>query len=212
MSHTFGSRLRELRQQRGLSQRDFAAQIRLSATYLEKLERDYSAPPSAPVLLDMARALHADADELFALCGKLPPEVENNLAASPLLVQLARLGMAWEPEQLRAFLSVQGVPDAKLSFAAAREAKQKSVERRAVRETITAEMRRAVFGRDNNECVYCSSPSILEVDHVFPHSHGGTNCLENLVTCCARCNAKKKDKACNFPMVFGRFRRQIELD
>lgn len=210
MIKTFGARLRQLREVRGLSQRDLAAQIRVSVTYLDKLERDYHAPPSAPVLRDAARALKADADELFALSGKIPPELENALTASPLLVQLAKLGAAWEPEQLREFLRSQGVPEKKLGFEAARNARQKSLDRRVQREHITAETRRAIFALDGWECVYCSSRSILEIDHIFPHSHGGTDEPGNLVTCCAKCNGLKKAKVCTFPMVFGRFRAQLE--
>lgn len=207
---TFGARLRDLRKSRNLTQRDLAAQIRLSLNYLDKLERDYNGPPSAAVLLDLARALRADADELFALSGKIPPQIENGLIASPLLVQLVHLGMKWGPDELRAFLAAQGVPEARLNFVAAREARMKAVERRPQRDAITAEMRRHVFSLDNHECVYCSSVSILEIDHIFPFSNGGTNQIENLVTCCARCNAKKKERICSFPMVFGRFRVEIE--
>ena len=69
----------------------------------------------------------------------------------------------------------------------------------------------ATFRRDNFECVYCSAPAVLELDHIYPISAGGTNEPENLVTSCNRCNNKKKDREVPPPMVFGRFREIVEF-
>ena len=83
-------------------------------------------------------------------------------------------------------------------------------ERRVQRDAVTSEMKRAVFHLDADECVYCSATKLLEVDHVQPHSLGGTNDIENLVTACEGCNKKKSNRATPFVMVFGRFRSEVE--
>lgn len=52
-----------------------------------------------------------------------------------------------------------------------------------------------VFDRDNYTCKYCGQVGgLLEVDHIFPLSKGGTNEIDNLTTSCRRCNRQKKDK------------------
>jgi hypothetical protein len=37
--------------------------------------------------------------------------------------------------------------------------------------------------------------STLSLDHVKPHSKGGSNHETNLVTCCIRCNSSRGDRA-----------------
>jgi 5-methylcytosine-specific restriction endonuclease McrA len=71
-------------------------------------------------------------------------------------------------------------------------------------------MKKAIFIKDHYQCVYCSAQAILEVDHIYPVSLGGTSKMENLITACNRCNGRKRDRATPFPMVFGRFRETIE--
>jgi len=34
----------------------------------------------------------------------------------------------------------------------------------------------------------------LSLDHLTPHSQGGTNAADNLVTCCLRCNSSRGDR------------------
>jgi 5-methylcytosine-specific restriction endonuclease McrA len=58
-----------------------------------------------------------------------------------------------------------------------------------------------VFERDNYRCRYCGFDMtlhfpyphlmVMTVDHVIPRHRGGTNAIENLVTCCYRCNFEK---------------------
>jgi len=54
--------------------------------------------------------------------------------------------------------------------------------------------RRNLFARDQNRCQYCGKrypTSELSLDHVIPRSRGGTNCWENIVCACVRCNVRK---------------------
>ena len=63
---------------------------------------------------------------------------------------------------------------------------------------------KAVYERDNYRCVFCGGTSSpegekgrhprLSVDHLRPESRGGPTVMENLVTCCRRCNMEKTDR------------------
>jgi len=55
-----------------------------------------------------------------------------------------------------------------------------------------------VLLRDEYVCQYCGGEtdrSSATVDHVVPSSRGGRSVFENLVCCCAPCNARKRDRA-----------------
>ena len=55
--------------------------------------------------------------------------------------------------------------------------------------------RKNVFRRDDNTCQYCGLRSgDLTLDHVHPRSRGGDTSWENVVACCRKCNAKKRDR------------------
>jgi 5-methylcytosine-specific restriction endonuclease McrA len=54
-----------------------------------------------------------------------------------------------------------------------------------------------IYLRDNYTCQYCGlpgQPQELTLDHILPQSRGGKSVWENLVTCCRKCNSKKKDQ------------------
>jgi transcriptional regulator with XRE-family HTH domain len=89
---TFGQRVRELRRAQQLTQRELAARVhaRLQAeerrgfdvTYLSKIENDRLPPPSSAAIVALAAELEADADDLLALAGKVPPELGQTLRES----------------------------------------------------------------------------------------------------------------------------------
>jgi 5-methylcytosine-specific restriction endonuclease McrA len=58
------------------------------------------------------------------------------------------------------------------------------------RATIAPSVRAAVLARDRHRCVApgCRSTHFLEVHHVTPRTHGGSNRAENLITLCSRCH------------------------
>ena len=62
------------------------------------------------------------------------------------------------------------------------------------RKKISATVRTLVMERDKYRCVKCESHIELQLDHVFPHSKGGSDDPENLQTLCGVCNRLKKDK------------------
>ncbi len=73
--------------------------------------------------------------------------------------------------------------------------------------------RRRIYERDGWKCVWChvevERPTLPEdgilvrggiihqasIDHVVPRSRGGSNRPSNLITCCARCNAKRGERS-----------------
>jgi CRISPR/Cas system Type II protein with McrA/HNH and RuvC-like nuclease domain len=64
---------------------------------------------------------------------------------------------------------------------------------------ITQQKRLAIYLRDGCACAYCGSTmedgNSLSLDHIVPHSKGGTNHESNLVTCCSRCNSSRGNRS-----------------
>ena len=52
----------------------------------------------------------------------------------------------------------------------------------------------AVMKKSDSRCVYCASDEDLQIDHILPHSRGGTNDLNNLQMLCRKCNLSKGAK------------------
>lgn len=85
----FGVRLRTLRRERGLTQRQLAELVGLDFTYLSKLENAADIPGEKAVRR-LAAALDANSDELLSLAGKLPSELLEWTANDPRAVRLLR--------------------------------------------------------------------------------------------------------------------------
>ena len=68
---TFGQRIRQLRLEKRLSQRDLAKCVGVDFTYLSKIENGKVAPPSDDVIHKLAEELEASEEELLALAGKV---------------------------------------------------------------------------------------------------------------------------------------------
>jgi len=74
---TFGKRIRELRRQKHMTQRDLADAVDLDFSYISKIENDrlkYS--PSFKSILRIARVLDVDELELLELADKVPSILE----------------------------------------------------------------------------------------------------------------------------------------
>lgn len=74
------------------------------------------------------------------------------------------------------------------------------------RKHIIDSIKNQVFQRDEFICQYCGvhcfdsytqNKRSVTVDHAYPHSAGGKNNVENLITCCAECNRVKSSKIFN---------------
>lgn len=92
---TFGQKIRQLRKAQPLSQRDLAERVRVSFTYISKIENghlDFGDYPSEELILKIAKALEADADELLLLAEKIPASVRRRVIRRPdVFLKLAAL-------------------------------------------------------------------------------------------------------------------------
>ena len=82
----FGQKIRQLRKARTLSQRDLAGKVRVSFTYISKIENghlDFGDYPSEELILKLAKALEADTDELLLLAKKIPESVRKRVIQRP---------------------------------------------------------------------------------------------------------------------------------
>lgn len=76
MEITFGQKLREFRQEKGMTLRALAEAAGVDFTYLSKIENDkVGYLPGAETIRDLAQVLGVDAIELLELANKLPPEL-----------------------------------------------------------------------------------------------------------------------------------------
>ncbi len=64
-----GDKIRQLREESGLTQGQLAGSSSVSQGYLSQLENGEVKNPSAAVLLRIAQAIHVDSDELFEAAG-----------------------------------------------------------------------------------------------------------------------------------------------
>lgn len=92
---TFGQKIRSLRKSLNLSQRDLAEKVRVNFSYVSKIENerlDFADYPSEELILKLATALEADADELLLLAKKIPEAVRKRVIQRPdVFRRLARL-------------------------------------------------------------------------------------------------------------------------
>lgn len=89
---TFGHHIRALRKARGLRLQDVAVAVsdRLNTTgwrgftvsYLSKIENNRVLPPSISIIVHLSSILDADGDDLLALAGKTPPDLDQLLIGS----------------------------------------------------------------------------------------------------------------------------------
>lgn len=86
--NTFGERLRELRKQQGMSQRELAQRVHLDFTYLSKIETGNSEMPGAFAIHRIAHELSANEEELLGLAGKVPLELKTMMQDNPCFAEL----------------------------------------------------------------------------------------------------------------------------
>jgi transcriptional regulator with XRE-family HTH domain len=82
----FGQRIRQLRQEKGLSLRDLAPKVGVGFTYLSKVENgrlDFGDYPSEALIHRLAEALDGDEDELLLLAEKIPPKIKTMVLQRP---------------------------------------------------------------------------------------------------------------------------------
>lgn len=82
MEHTFGEALREYRRASGMSQRELAERIGVDFSYISKLENGRLPPPAADTVVGICGALRIPAEEMLALTGKLPSDIQQTVSTS----------------------------------------------------------------------------------------------------------------------------------
>lgn len=90
MSETFGLKLRTLRRESGISQRDLAERVGLDFSYISKLENDRMPPPAADTIVAICRVLKVSPDDLLALTGKMPSDVQRGITGSTVAQEFLR--------------------------------------------------------------------------------------------------------------------------
>ena len=83
---TLGQTVREAREVKGLSQKDFAELVGLSGAYVSRLEHDrheHIGRPSEHRIKAMSDVLGFDFDELCRLAGRIPGDIESYLLDRP---------------------------------------------------------------------------------------------------------------------------------
>ncbi len=82
----FGERIRQLRRQRGLTQRGLAENIGVSDTYISKVENEnlhFGDYPSEKFIHKLADVLEADEEELLLLADKVPEAIRKRVRERP---------------------------------------------------------------------------------------------------------------------------------
>lgn len=87
---TFGERLRQLRLEKKVNQRDLAARVGIDFTYLSKLENARMPPPATATIARLSKALGADSDELMLLARKVPVDIAPVITRSPVVPAFLR--------------------------------------------------------------------------------------------------------------------------
>lgn len=97
MANEFGIALREYRRQARVSQRELAAQTGLDFSYISKVENGRIPPPAADTIVAICQVLKIPPEELLALTGKIPSEVQQTVstskAAQEFLREVQRMGL-----------------------------------------------------------------------------------------------------------------------
>jgi transcriptional regulator with XRE-family HTH domain len=82
----FGERLQALRKAKGYTLRDLAAKVGVGFTYLSRCETGklaFAEYPGEALILKLAAALDADADELLIMAKKIPPQIRERVLQRP---------------------------------------------------------------------------------------------------------------------------------
>lgn len=82
MSKTFGEALRDYRRATGISQRELAKRANLDFSYISKIENDRIPPPAADTVVAICGILKIEPEELLALTGKIPSDIQADISTS----------------------------------------------------------------------------------------------------------------------------------
>ena len=72
---TFGRRIKQAREALGIRQRAMADSLKISPSYLSRIERGREPPPDPRIIRKLVRLLNCDPDELYSLAKTVDPEL-----------------------------------------------------------------------------------------------------------------------------------------
>ncbi len=102
---TFGIRLRELRLERRLNQKELAAAAGIDVTYLSKVENARLEPPAQETICRLAAALEVEATELVLLANKVPSDLNSIITRSPIVPRFLRAARNLTDEEWEALIA-----------------------------------------------------------------------------------------------------------
>ncbi|MCY4062336.1 MAG: helix-turn-helix transcriptional regulator [Chloroflexi bacterium] len=115
----FGERIKELRKQKRITQRQLAESLNRDFTYISKIENDrLEVLPSEETIRNIARELKADPEELLDLAGKIDSRKLREIAretpeASAILRRIQSRKLT--PEQLQEMKAIANKVDTEQS-------------------------------------------------------------------------------------------------
>ena len=83
MAQTFGEKVKELREKKGISQRQFALALDITPTYMSKIERGEFPPPAEAVIKNMAKMLEVSSNDLLLYADKVDSDLIEIIKRNP---------------------------------------------------------------------------------------------------------------------------------
>jgi HTH-type transcriptional regulator, competence development regulator len=96
----FGAFIRQKREAKGLSLREMARKIKVSPTFLSKVETE-NWKPGEEKLHKIAEVIGCDSDDLFSRAGRVPTELSDIIIQSPGHAALLREARGLSDEQIQ---------------------------------------------------------------------------------------------------------------
>lgn len=87
MDQTFGQTLKEIRRQKGVSQRELAEKVGIDFSYISKVENDRMAPPAAETIQKICEVLGVSVELLLSKSGKITDEISEAISSSPSAIK-----------------------------------------------------------------------------------------------------------------------------
>jgi HTH-type transcriptional regulator, competence development regulator len=103
---SFGERLRGLRIERRLNQKELAAGAGIDVTYLSKLENSRLEPPAEETIRRLAAVLEVEPTELLLLARKVPSDLKSIIIASPMVPRFLRAARNLTDEEWQRLIEV----------------------------------------------------------------------------------------------------------
>lgn len=103
MNQSFGKLLKDIRREKGISQRDLADQVGVDFSYISKIENDRMPPPAADTIIKISNILGVSEEILLANSKKISTDMSNAISSSASAIkfmnQVKHMGLSdneWE--------------------------------------------------------------------------------------------------------------------